>query len=113
MNGILIMKTKVSLLLVLSLMFFTFLFPVGAEEQNQKAIIKVEGLYCPFCSYGLEKQVKKIKGFQSVQINIKEGTAEIEFKPGVKIQEKAILTAVEDAGFDLDGVQWLKEDREK
>jgi len=80
---------------------------VSAEDATQKVIIKVEGLYCPFCSYGLEKQVKKIKGFKSVQINIKEGTAEIEFKPGAKVSEKAILTAVEDAGFDLDGVEWL------
>jgi copper chaperone CopZ len=78
-----------------------------AKDETQKAIIKVEGLYCPFCSYGLEKQVKKIEGFESVQINIKEGTAEIEFKPGVEISEKDILTAVEDAGFDLDGVKWL------
>mgnify|MGYP006450350167 FL=1 len=78
-----------------------------AKDETQKAIIKVEGLYCPFCSYGLEKQVKKIDGFKSVQINIKDGTAEIEFKPGMEISEKAILTAVEDAGFDLDGVKWL------
>jgi copper chaperone CopZ len=76
-----------------------------AKEETQKVIIKVEGLYCPFCSYGLEKQVKKIKGFKSVQINLKEGTAEIEFK--TKIPEQAILTAVKDAGFDLDGVTWL------
>ena len=26
---------------------------------------------------------------------------------GVEISEKDILTAVEDAGFDLDGVKWL------
>ena len=78
-----------------------------AKDKTQKAIIKVEGLYCPFCSYGLEKQVKKIDGFKSVQINVKEGTAEIEFMPGVEISEKDILTAVEDAGFDLDGVKWL------
>ena len=78
-----------------------------AKEATQKVIIKVEGLYCPFCSYGIEKQLKKIEGVKSVQINIKEGTAEIEFKPGVKISEKSILTAVEDAGFDLEGVEWL------
>mgnify|MGYP005641897507 FL=1 len=78
-----------------------------AKEEAQKVLIKVEGLYCPFCSYGLEKQVKKLEGFKNVQINIKEGTAEIEFKPGVRISEKAILTAVEDAGFDLAEVDWL------
>jgi copper chaperone CopZ len=84
-----------------------------AKDETQKAIIKVEGLYCPFCSYGLEKQVKKIDGFKSVQINVKEGTAEIEFMPGVEISEKDILTAVEDAGFDLDGVKWLTGEKAK
>lgn len=78
-----------------------------AKDKTQKVVIKVEGLYCPFCSYGLEKQVKKIKGFKSVQINIKDGTAEIEFKPDAKVSEKSILTAVDDAGFDLGGVEWL------
>ena len=78
-----------------------------AKEEAQKVLIKVEGLYCPFCYYGLEQQVKKLEGFKNVQINIKEGTAKIEFKPGVRISEKAILTAVEDAGFDLAEVDWL------
>ncbi len=78
-----------------------------AEAKEQTVLIKVKGLYCPFCSYGLEKHVKKLDGFKSVQINIKEGTAEIKFKPGATISEKAILTAVEDAGFDLDELKWL------
>ncbi len=37
-------------------------FPLFAESDTQKIKIKVEGLYCPFCAYGLEKQLKKIKG---------------------------------------------------
>ncbi len=96
---------------IVALLCFVLTLVSGAElsakDATQKVMIKVEGLYCPFCSYGLEKQVKKIEGFKSVQINIKEGTAEIEFKPGVEVSEKDILTAVEDAGFDLDGVKWL------
>ncbi|MBT5472423.1 MAG: heavy-metal-associated domain-containing protein [Nitrospina sp.] len=99
-------KNLIVALLCLLLIYFSGA-DVSAKDATQKVMIKVEGLYCPFCSYGLEKQVKKIEGFKSVQINIKEGTAEIEFKSGVEISEKAILTAVEDAGFDLDGVKWL------
>jgi copper chaperone CopZ len=78
-----------------------------ANEGGQKVLIKVAGLYCPFCSYGLEKQVKKIDGVKAIKINIKKGTAEITYKPGAKVSEKAILVAVEDAGFDLDSVEWL------
>ena len=86
---------------------------ISAKDKTQKIRIKVEGLYCPFCSYGLEKQVKKLQGFKSVQINLKEGTAELEFMPGIKVSEKDILTAVEDAGFDLDGVEWLSGQKKK
>ena len=78
-----------------------------AQEDFQKIIIKVEGLYCPFCAYGLEKHLKALDGFKAVQINIKEGTAEVEFQPGTQISKKAILQAVEDAGFDLDGIEWI------
>jgi len=84
-----------------------------ANKLDQKVLIKVAGLYCPFCSYGLEKQVKKLDGFKAVKINIKKGTAEITFKPGTQVSEKAILGAVEDAGFDLDGVEWLSGDPKK
>jgi len=80
---------------------------VSAEMKEQKVMIQVAGLYCPFCSYGLEKHVKKIPGFKSVQINIKKGTARIHFHPEAKVTEKAIFQAVEDAGFELDSVEWL------
>jgi copper chaperone CopZ len=107
------MKKNFSIAL-LSLVLFLFSgAQLSAKETAQKILIKVEGLYCPFCSYGLEKQVKKLEGFKNVQINIKEGTAEIEFTPDAKISEKAILTAVEDAGFDLDGVEWIAGQKKK
>ena len=106
---------KIIRLILLALLLSAFAPVTGtiADEADQKVLIKVAGLYCPFCSYGLEKQVKKLDGFKAVKINIKKGTAEITFKPGTKVSEKAILGAVEDAGFDLDGVEWLSGDPEK
>ena len=75
-------------------------FPLYALGDTQKISIKVEGLYCPFCAYGLEKQLKKLNGFKKVEVNLKHGVAELHIKPGVTVTDAAIQTAVEDAGFD-------------
>ncbi len=75
-------------------------FPLFAESDTQKIMIKVEGLYCPFCAYGLEKQLKKLDGFKKVEVNLKHGVAELYIKPGVTVTDAVIQTAVEDAGFD-------------
>ena len=80
-----------------------------AEKATQKISIKVEGLYCPFCAYGLEKQLKKLKGFKKVEVNLKHGIAELHVKPGVKVTDAAIQKAVEDAGFDSASIQRTKQ----
>jgi len=82
-------------------------FPLFAESDTQKIMIKVEGLYCPFCAYGLEKQLKKIKGFKKVEVNLKHGIAELHIKQGVTVTDAAIQTAVEDAGFDSASIERL------
>lgn len=88
-----------SLFLILFFLFSSA-FPLYAESATQKIVIKVEGLYCPFCAYGLEKQLKKLNGYEKVEVNLKHGVAELHIKPGVTVTDKAIQQAVEDAGFD-------------
>ena len=83
-------------------------FPLHAEEVAQKIVIKVEGLYCPFCAYGLEKQLKKMNGFKKVEVNLKHGVAELHIKPGVTVTDAAIQQAVEDAGFDSASIKRIK-----
>ena len=83
-------------------------FPLFAESDSQKIVIKVEGLYCPFCAYGLEKQLKKLDGFKKVEVNLKQGSAELHINPGVTVTDAAIQTAVEDAGFDTATIERKK-----
>ena len=101
------MKVKFAVILISLALLFGFSSVSLAGENEERVVIHVEGLYCPFCSYGLEKHIKKIKGFKSIKINIREGTAEINFESGAKVSKAAILEAVENAGFELDGVTWL------
>lgn len=107
------MKVKFAVILISLGILFGLASATLAGENEERMVIHVEGLYCPFCSYGLEKHIKKIKGFKSIKINIREGTAEINFESGAKVSKAAILEAVENAGFELDGVTWLGKEPEK
>jgi mercuric ion binding protein len=88
--------------------FLSPVLPLHAESNYQKISIKVEGLYCPFCAYGLEKQLKKLKGFKKVEVNLKHGVAELHIKPGVNVTDAAIQKAVEDAGFDSASIKRIE-----
>ena len=101
------MKVKFAVILISLTILFGLSSATLAVENEERIVIQVAGLYCPFCAYGLEKHIKKIKGFKSIKMNIKEGTAEINFKSGTRVSKAAILEAVENAGFDLDDITWI------
>jgi len=72
---------------------------VRAQEKVSKISIRVDGLSCPFCAYGLEKKLKRLEGAEKIHIDIDLGIAHIQLHEGKKIEEKDLKKAVEDAGF--------------
>lgn len=66
-------------------------------EETTTTVIQVDGLSCPFCTYGLEKQLKKVAGVESVSIDMKNGKAIITMQHHV--DENDLRQAVEKAGF--------------
>ena len=94
------MHIKGSLLSVWIMVFLlTGLSPIYAQNNNQTIMVQVDGLSCPFCSYGLEKKLKKLNGVEKVKIHLRQGKAEMKVKPRVTISDESIKQAVEDAGF--------------
>lgn len=61
----------------------------------------VDGLACPFCAYGVEKQLNRIDGVTNVRIEIGKNLAVVETQDGVTLSEQRAQSAVEDAGFTL------------
>ncbi len=61
----------------------------------------VDGLACPFCAYGIEKELSSVEGVESIEIDIKEGVVIVTMADGVTLDETEARKAVEDAGFDL------------
>jgi len=66
--------------------------------------LQVDGLACPFCAYGIEKQVQAIEGVAAVETEIKTGTVTITMVAGATLTEAAARKAVEDAGFTFRGL---------
>ncbi len=92
----------------LSLLFFFSLLlvlssgqaPLAAMEgQDQIVIVKINGLSCPFCAYGVEKKLKVLKGVKAIHVKMNEGEVLVTFAPEAKIEVEAIQQAVEDSGF--------------
>jgi len=88
------------LLLITGLLFMAPVMFLSAQEGGaQTAIIAVDGLSCPFCTYGLEKNLKKVKGIESVSIDMKTGHATVTLKQDVRVEDQALRQAVKKAGF--------------
>ncbi len=91
------MKNIIIFLAGILLLSLGILSPIQA--QVEKVEIRVDGLACPFCAYGLEKKLKKIEGVEKVQINVKDGIATLRSKKGKSVEVENLESVVKDAGF--------------
>ncbi|MDQ6996957.1 MAG: heavy-metal-associated domain-containing protein [Mariprofundus sp.] len=69
------------------------------ELKGQTVTIQVDGLSCPFCAYGLEKNLKKVTGIEGVDIDMKTGKASVAIKAGAQVDDQSLRQAVKKAGF--------------
>jgi len=66
--------------------------------------MRVDGLACPFCAYGIEKKFTKTDGVKSVDINLKKGLVVVDTVEGKTFTEAKLKQIVNDAGFTLKSV---------
>ena len=74
-----------------------------ARELGNSYQLLVDGLACPFCAYGIEKQISKIEGVETISIDINTGTITVRMAVGAELNEPAAREAVEAAAFTLRG----------
>jgi len=74
---------------------------VSAQEATNVTYVKiqVDGLSCPFCAYGLEKNLKKIKGAKDVFISVEDGYTTFNVPKESQPTEDELKKIVKDAGF--------------
>ncbi len=77
----------------------------AALAATQSYRLKVDGLACPFCAYGIEKKLGALDGVERTETNIKDGTVIVTMKDGAVLDEATAKQAVKDAGFTLNGFE--------
>lgn len=86
---------KVTLVLI-SLLWLS----VTAWASDQEVVeIGVTGLACPFCTYSLEKNLKKLPEVESAEVNLAENSARVVIKEEQSVDIEKIKQAIVKAGF--------------
>jgi len=83
----------------------SLLLGAQARAEVSHVSIAVDGLGCPFCVYGIEKQLKHIDGVKKVDIELKTGLALVTLENGVSPNISTFQNAVKKAGFTPREVQ--------
>lgn len=78
---------------------FSLLFMQSALADSAQYIMRVDGLACPFCAYGIEKKLKSIEGVQEVDVNLEQGLVTVNVVEGTSLSEEQMKRLFKDAGF--------------
>ncbi len=85
--------------LALSVVFPSLVF---GDVQQREIAVRVGGLACPFCAYGLEKHLGRLPGVESVETDLAHGQVVLRIeKNGNPPTEEQIREAVKRAGFTV------------
>ncbi len=88
----------------------SLLVSAGAAVAGPPAYeLRVDGLACPFCAYGIEKQLHKLDGVARIDVDIANGTVTVTLDQGATLDETTAREAVERAGFSLGAFERLGE----
>lgn len=87
---------------LLSIIFLMALsLPAWSTEVRYQ--LRVDGLACPYCAYGIEKKIKALDGVAkaTVEIHLNEGVVAFEANTDTIIEEVTLKQLIHDAGFTL------------
>jgi len=96
---------KKSVILIFLISFFGFSQTTSKTKQElltqNKTYIKiwVDGLACPFCAYGLEKQIKKLSDVSNLFVDLNKGFITFVATSKKIPSEKILKKLVKEAGF--------------
>ena len=78
----------------------------GAESgDSPDIVIRVDGLACPFCAYGLEQKLQALDATDRVEVKLNEGEVLLFLKADENVRDEALTKTVKDAGFVVRGIE--------
>jgi len=61
--------------------------------------MRVDGLACPFCAYGIEKKLKAIEGTTNINVALDKGLVSVDMGEGKALTEEQMKKLFNDSGF--------------
>ncbi len=78
---------------------FSIVFMNAAWAAGTQYIMRVDGLACPYCAYGVEKKLKEIDGTSNITVDLDKGLVKVDVKEGITLTEDRMKKLFQDAGF--------------
>jgi len=75
------------------------LWSLAALAAGTQYTLRVDGLACPYCAYGIEKKLKQIEGVEKIDVDLKKGIVIVDVAEGVALTEPQMKQLFKDAGF--------------
>lgn len=71
----------------------------GTALAETRYDMRVDGLACPYCAYGIEKKLKQVDGVKDIEIDLAAGMVRVTVAEGVELTEPQMKKLFDDAGF--------------
>ena len=86
--------------LLLALLIFGPPLLVWADTQYN---LRVDGMACPYCAYGIEKKLKALDGIidESLEIKLNDGIVRFQASDETVITKSSLKLLINDSGFTL------------
>lgn len=75
------------------------LWSLTAIAGGTQYVMRVDGLACPYCAYGIEKKLKQIEGVEKIDVDLEKGLVTVNVREGVELTEPQMVQLFKDAGF--------------
>jgi len=85
-------KTALTLILALALV-------QAALAAGTRYLMRVDGLACPYCAYGVEKKLKAIDGVRKIDVDLEQGLVTVVTTEGTVLTAEQMKKLFQDAGF--------------
>ncbi|MCG8314335.1 MAG: heavy-metal-associated domain-containing protein [Pseudomonadales bacterium] len=83
--------------------FILLLLSLPASSKELYYTLRVDGLVCAYCAFGIEKNIKSLNGVvkESVEIRLNEGLVSFEANVDNPIEPARLRQLINNAGFTL------------
>ena len=88
-----------NLIIILGVFITTLMFYQHAFAEIQSIEMQVDGMTCPFCVYGIEKNLKALQEVTDASSNLKTGIVDIVIKEDAPLDIEKLNKAILESGF--------------